>query len=249
MQSEAVIELIRESDPDALSLVTEDREVYYFVKRVLDIVIAFLLLTLLSPLMLLVAMLIKLYSPGPVFFVQERVGAKRQRRANQSYWQKVNFRCYKFRTMRINADSSLHQAYMQALIESDEEKMGKLQGQDTKIRKLIRDPRITRPGRILRKLSLDELPQFWNVLRGEMSLVGPRPAIPYELELYKPWYLGRLQAQPGITGLQQVTARSTFDFDHQMRLDIQYIQNQSLWLDLKIILKTPFVVISTRGAQ
>lgn len=249
MQSEAVIELIRESDPNALYLVAKNRDIYYFSKRVLDFVIALVLLTILSPLMLLIAILIKLYSPGPVFFVQERVGAKRQRRGNQSYWQKTTFRCYKFRTMRINADTSLHQAYMRALIDNDEEKMDELQGHNTKIRKLIRDPRVTRPGRILRKLSLDELPQFWNVLRGEMSLVGPRPAIPYEVELYKSWYLGRLQALPGITGLQQVTARSTFDFDEQMRLDIEYIQNQSFLLDLQIMLQTPLVVISTKGAQ
>ena len=249
MQSEAVIELIRESDPNALYLVAKNRDIYYFSKRVLDFVIALVLLTILSPLMLLIAVLIKLYSPGPVFFVQERVGAKRQRRGSQSYWQKTTFRCYKFRTMRINADTTLHQAYMRALIDNDQEKMDELQGHNTKIRKLIRDPRVTRPGRILRKLSLDELPQFWNVFRGEMSLVGPRPAIPYEVELYKSWYLGRLQALPGITGLQQVTARSSFDFDEQMRLDIEYIQNQSFLLDLQIMLQTPLVVISTKGAQ
>ena len=249
MQKEADFDLIREYDSNALGLVKADRQSYYIVKRVLDIVIAVLLLLLLSPILLLITLLIKLYSPGPVFFVQERVGAKMQRRGNQTYWQKANFRCYKFRTMRINADTSLHQTYMRALIENDHEEMATLQGQDTKIRKLIRDPRITRPGKLLRKMSLDELPQLWNVLQGEMSLIGPRPAIPYEVELYKSWYLRRLEAQPGITGLQQVMARSTFDFDQQMRLDIEYIQNQSLWLDFKIMLKTPFVVISTKGAQ
>jgi lipopolysaccharide/colanic/teichoic acid biosynthesis glycosyltransferase len=249
MQSEAALELIRESDPNALSLVMKNREVYYIAKRIIDIVIASILLLVFSPLMLLIALLIKLYSPGPIFFVQERVGAKRQYRAKQSYWRKATFRCYKFRTMRSDSDASVHQAYIRALIENDQEKMVELQGQDTKIRKLIRDPRITRPGKFLRKLSLDELPQLWNVLRGEMSLVGPRPAIPYEVELYKPWYLGRLETLPGITGLQQVIARSTFDFDQQMHLDIQYIQDQSLWLDIKIMLKTPFVVISTKGAQ
>lgn len=249
MQKEIDFDLIRKYDPNALCLVTADREGYYIVKRALDIVITSVLLLLLSPLLLLIASLIKFYSPGPVFFMQERVGAKRQRRGNQSYWQKTTFRCFKFRTMRIDADTSLHKAYMKALIDNDQEKMDELQGQGTKIRKLVRDPRITRPGRILRKLSLDELPQFWNVLRGEMSLVGPRPAIPYEVELYKSWYLRRLEAQPGITGLQQVTARSTFDFDQQMRLDIEYIQHQSFWLDLKIILKTPFVIVSTKGAQ
>jgi lipopolysaccharide/colanic/teichoic acid biosynthesis glycosyltransferase len=249
MQNEAVIELIRKTDPNALSMAAENRDAYYVSKRILDFVIALILLALLSPVMLVIAALIKLYSPGPVFFAQERVGAKRIRRGSQFYWQKTIFQCYKFRTMRTDADSALHRAYMQALIENDEKKMDALQGQDTKIRKLVRDPRITRPGRILRKLSLDELPQFWNVLRGEMSLVGPRPAIPYEVDLYKSWYLGRLQAKPGITGLQQVTARSTFDFDHQMRLDIEYVNNQSFWLDLVIILKTPLVVISTKGAQ
>ena len=242
-------DLIRKYDPNAICLAVENRDGYYFIKRVLDFSSAAVLLVLFFPLMLLIALLIILYSPGPVFFVQERVGAKRQRLGNRLYWKKTIFRCYKFRTMRINADPSLHQAYMRALIENNQEKMAALQGQDTKIRKLVRDPRITRPGKFLRKTSLDELPQLFNVILGEMSLVGPRPAIPYEVELYKSWYMQRLEAQPGITGLQQVTARSTFDFDQQMRLDIQYIQRQSFWLDIKIMLKTPFVVITTRGAQ
>lgn len=249
MQKEGKLNLIREYDPNALCLVTEHREAYFIAKRIVDVVISLILILFFLPLMFLIALSIILYSPGPVFFVQERVGVKRQRRDNHVYWQKTKFPCYKFRTMRVDTDSSLHQAYMQALIDNDQEKMTILQGQDTKIRKLIRDPRITRPGAILRKISLDELPQLWNVLRGEMSLVGPRPAIPYEVELYKSWYMRRLEAQPGITGLQQVVARSTMDFDQQMRLDIQYIENQSLWLDLKIMLKTPFVVISTKGAH
>lgn len=249
MLQEMDFDLIRKHDPNALSLVVAKREAYYIAKRILDIIISLLLLVLLSPIFLIAAVVIKLYSPGPIFFVQERVGAKRQREGNHVYWQKVNFRCYKFRTMRIDADASLHRAYMKALIENNQEEMQKLQGQDTKIRKLVRDPRITRPGRILRKLSIDELPQLWNVLRGDMSIVGPRPAIPYEVELYKTWYLRRLEAQPGITGLQQVKARATFDFDQQMRLDIEYVEKQSFWLDLKIILMTPLVVLSTKGAQ
>ena len=249
MTNDVQLNAIREYDPNALCLVTTNREGYYIVKRILDFAIALALLTLLSPLMALISLLVSLYSPGPVFFVQERVGAKRKRLGNQTYWQKTTFKCYKFRTMRVNTDASLHQAYIKALINDDQKKMAELQGQETKLRKLIRDPRITRPGKFLRKTSLDELPQLWNVLRDEMSLIGPRPAIPYEVELYKSWYLRRLEAQAGITGLQQVTARSTFDFDHQMCLDIQYVENQSIWLDLKIILKTPFVVISTKGAQ
>lgn len=249
MQNEAQLDLIRKYDSSALCLVPEDRSIYYSAKRAIDFVAALFLLALLSPLMLLIAVVILLYSPGPVFFVQERVGAKRQLRGKYSYWQKVTFPCYKFRTMRINADPAIHQAYIQALIDNDQERMDVLQGQASAIRKLVRDPRITRPGKFLRKFSLDELPQFWNVLRGDMSLVGPRPAIPYEVDLYEPWYMQRLEAQPGITGLQQVTARSTIDFDNQMRLDIQYIEKQTLWLDIKIMLKTPFVIFSAKGAH
>jgi lipopolysaccharide/colanic/teichoic acid biosynthesis glycosyltransferase len=104
------------------------------------------------------------------------------------------------------------------------------------------------PGKILRKFSLDELPQLWNVLRGDMSMVGPRPAIPYEVEMYKPWHRLRLQAQPGITGWQQVTARCVVDFDEQVRLDVEYIERQSLWLDLEIAFKTPLAILFARGA-
>jgi len=215
---------------------------------VLDFVIAATLLVLLSPLMLLIALLIFAYSPGSVFFVQERVGAKRKFDGQLWYWKKANFRCLKFRTMKPNADSLIHQAYMKALIEKDEQAMAVLQSQDTKVRKLVKDARIIGPGYFLRKLSLDELPQLWNVLLGEMSLVGPRPAIPYEVEMYKPWHLRRLEAQPGITGLQQVTARSTADFDQQIKFDLEYIEKQSFLFDLIIILKTPLVVFSTRGA-
>lgn len=249
MQNEMKLDSIRKFDPFALQLVKENRHIYYSVKRFIDVVGAFVLLLLLSPVMLIIALSIILYSPGPVFFVQERVGAKRQFHGKYSYWKRVTFPCYKFRTMRINADPSIHQAYIQALIKNDQEAMDALQGEASKIRKLIRDPRITRPGKFLRKFSLDELPQFWNVLRGDMSLVGPRPSIPYEVELYEPWYLKRLEAQPGITGLQQVSARSTIDFDHQIQLDIEYIQHQSTWLDTKIILKTPFAILSTKGAE
>jgi lipopolysaccharide/colanic/teichoic acid biosynthesis glycosyltransferase len=150
--------------------------------------------------------------------------------------------------MKINADPTIHQAYVKALITNDQNCMVALQGEMTETRKLIHDPRIIRPGFLLRKFSIDELPQLWNVLRGDMSLVGPRPAIPYEVEMYKPWHLERLQAQPGITGLQQITARCRTDFDQQIRFDIQYVRSQSIWLDLKIMLKTPWAVISARGA-
>lgn len=248
MQNEAQLDSAQKADPNTLRLVAENRGLYYISKRVIDFVIALVLLVSLSPLMILIAVAIKLYSPGPIFFSQERVGAKRQGRGKAAYWKKTTFSCYKFRTMHINADHAIHEAYVKALIENNHEQMDALQGEATQVRKLVRDTRITRPGKFLRKLSLDELPQLWNVIRGDMSLVGPRPAIPYEVEMYKYWYLRRLEAQPGITGFQQVTARSAADFDQQVLLDIQYIEHQSFWLDLKIIFKTPLVILSARGA-
>ncbi len=226
-----------------------DRPVYFFFKRLVDIVFSLVVLIVLSPLFLLIGLVIALYSPGPVFFLQERVGARRVKKAGQLVWMRETFKCYKFRTMRVNADTAIHEAYVRALIENDHDKMAELQGEKTEVRKLVKDSRVTAPGKILRKLSLDELPQFINVLIGEMSVVGPRPAIPYEVDMYKPWHLHRLEAQPGITGLQQVTARSTADFDQQVRLDIDYVERQSFWLDTTIILKTPFVILSARGAE
>jgi lipopolysaccharide/colanic/teichoic acid biosynthesis glycosyltransferase len=248
LQNETRLDSIRNNTPKALRLVSEGSNIYYTVKRMMDFVIAFILLMLLSPLMLFVAIIIFIYSPGPILFKQERVGSRRQSDGGHSSWKRVNFQCYKFRTMKIDADPSVHQAYIKALIENDETQMTALQGAPTQPRKLVNDTRIIRPGKLLRKLSLDELPQLWNVLIGDMSLIGPRPAIPYEVEMYKQWHLRRLEAQPGITGLQQVTARCTTDFDQQVQLDIEYIDNQSLWLDMKIILKTPLAIISTTGA-
>ncbi len=267
MQREISLNALQEYDLDAKYLAAEDRRAYFFVKRAFDFLSALLLLTLLSPLFVLIAVAILIYSPGPIFFVQERVGAKREVRDGRSYWKRVNFRCYKFRTMRLNTDSSIHQAYIKALIENNEEQMQAVQNAatrpqglvsqqqlaatqtaPTKPRKLVHDERVIAPGRILRKLSLDELPQFLNVLKGDMSMIGPRPAIPYEVEMYKPWHKLRLQAQPGISGLQQITARCNADFDDQVKLDIDYIKRQSFWLDLKIAFKTPLAIVSTRGA-
>lgn len=248
MQEEINVDLIREFDPNALGIMVEGQAGYQIIKRAFDLCLAILLLILLSPLMVLITILIKLNSPGPAIFVQERVGSRRRTQGNISYWKQTTFKCYKFRTMHCNADQSLHQAYFKALINNDCEGMAALQGGDTQIRKMTNDPRITRFGRILRKSSLDELPQLFNVIKGEMSLVGPRPAIPYEVEMYKPWHRKRLETKPGMTGLWQVTSRSRVDFDEIIRLDIQYIKQQSFWLDLKILLKTPFVVISCKGA-
>ncbi len=249
MQNDILIDKIREKDPDTLERTFRGRAVYYALKRVIDFSLAIFFLIFFFPVMFVIGILIYIYSPGPIFYVQERVGARRRSLNGHTYWKKENFRCYKFRTMKVNSDPALHQAYVKALIENDEVKMAALQGTPTAPRKLVNDPRIIKPGRLLRKLSLDELPQFWNVLRGDMSLVGPRPAIPYEVEMYKPWHLRRLEAQPGLTGLQQVKARCNTDFDTQMQRDLEYIQKQTFWLDLKIILLTPLVVISTKGAH
>lgn len=249
MENETRFDLIQKYAPNALRLALEGKGDYYTAKRMLDFTLAFILLVLLSPLMILTAIAILIYSPGPIFFKQERVGAIRQSRDGRFHWKRVTFPCYKFRTMKIDADPSVHRAYVRALIENDEAQMNALQGAPTQPRKLVNDSRITRPGKFLRKSSLDELPQLWNVLLGDMSLVGPRPAIPYEVDMYKSWHLRRLEARPGLTGLQQVTARCTADFDQQVQLDIEYVDNQSLWLDVKIILKTPLAVISTTGAH
>jgi lipopolysaccharide/colanic/teichoic acid biosynthesis glycosyltransferase len=202
-------------------------------KRVLDIVGSLTLLVVLSPLFLLIAALAKLKSPGPVIFGQVRVGQMMK-----------PFTMLKFRTMHVGADNTLHQEYVTRFINSTAETCGA-----ERIFKLANDPRVTPVGRILRKTSLDELPQLWNVLRGDMSLVGPRPPLGYELEQYKPWHYRRvLEAKPGITGLWQVAGRSRTTFDQMVRLDLRYARTCSVWTDIKILLATPAAVISGKGA-
>jgi lipopolysaccharide/colanic/teichoic acid biosynthesis glycosyltransferase len=227
---------------------TLGRTSYYFLKRAIDIFIAFIALVLLSPVFLLIAILIRLDSPGPALFIQQRISGKRETLDGKEIWKQVLFPCYKFRSMIPKADPSIHRAYIKALIENNEFDQASLQNGNQEIKKLTCDARITRVGRILRHTSLDELPQFWNVLIGNMSLVGPRPAIPYEVEMYKPWYHRRFDAKPGLTGLWQVSGRSTLSFDEMMKLDIQYIEEQSFKADLMIIFKTPLVILSRRGA-
>ncbi len=227
----------------------ESRKLYYFAKELLGGVLSGILLILTSPLFLVIAILIKLDSPGPIFYVQTRVGAKRAIREEGLCWVREDFQFYKFRTMFQGNDPSIHKAYVQALIANDEQKMEEIQHSKTTVRKLVNDPRITRVGKYLRKFSLDELPQFINVIRGEMSIVGPRPAIPYEVDVYQPWQLGRLQAKPGITGLQQVSARCLTSFDEQVKYDLKYIEDQSLIRDVIIIIKTPLTILKARGAH
>jgi len=206
-------------------------------KRVLDIVGSILGIVITSPLMLIIAVLIKLTSPGPVLFRQERVGFLGRR-----------FTFVKFRSMVTNADQTIHESYITNLINGQN---GKINHGTTAqpLYKMNYDPRVTPLGRILRKTSLDEIPQLFNILKGEMSLVGPRPPIPYEVEKYKLWHCGRVfEIKPGLTGLWQVSGRSRTSFDDMVRLDLRYVDNWSLWLDIKIIFKTFRAVLSAEGA-
>lgn len=225
---------------------------YYQLKRILDVTLVLLSILFLLPLLGLIAIIIKLDSPGPIFFVQERIGAKRKMVNGRIQWIIQPFPFYKFRTMWHNVDSGLHQKYIQAYIEGDEAKMASLRpdsGDDAATSyKLNGDPRVTKVGKLLRRTSLDELPQLWNVLRGDMSLVGPRPPISYEVEEYRPEHLRRLATVPGITGLWQVSGRCETTFEEMVHLDLEYIQQQSIWVDLKILFLTVPAVISEKGA-
>jgi len=216
--------------------VQQDRTaMFQMLKRGMDILGSLALLLLLSPLLLAIAGLVKLSSRGPVLFHQMRIGQMLK-----------PFMMCKFRSMHANADHGVHHNYVSWFITSS----GKGQEQDkNKIFKLTNDPRITPIGHFLRKTSLDELPQLWNVLVGEMSLVGPRPPLWYEVQQYKPWHRHRvLDAKPGITGLWQVTGRSRTTFDEMVRLDLRYARGRSLWADIKILLATPGAVIKGKGA-
>lgn len=224
------------------------RKGYYIAKRVLDIVLSALALIVLSPVILIIAILIKLDSPGPVFFRQQRVGAKLAGKGKGLHWERQDFHCVKFRSMTTNADQKVHQEYIKAYIANDESVMKEMEGENNTLHKLVNDQRITRVGKFIRKFSLDEVPQFWNVLRGDMSLVGPRPCIPYELEMYTDHHKQRLQAKPGITGLQQTVARCTISFEDQVNLDLEYISKQSFWYDLKILFMTPITIFTQKGA-
>jgi lipopolysaccharide/colanic/teichoic acid biosynthesis glycosyltransferase len=236
-----------QNDVSLPNILTLRRHIYYFSKRIIDIIVSVIALIIFSPVILITAVLIRIDSPGPVIFAQKRVGAKRVYKNGRHCWERTQFSCYKFRTMFVNADSSVHTTYVNALINHDEKTLSAIQGSDNKVKKIANDPRVTRLGHFLRCSSLDELPQFWNVLKGDMSVVGPRPAIPYEVEMYKSWYFRRLEAKPGITGWWQVEARNSVDFDGMVKLDIEYVDHQSIWLDLKIIFLTPLVMLRHKG--
>ncbi len=207
------------------------------VKRVIDISGSLIVLSLLSPMFALIAIAIKLNSQGPILFKQLRVG---------QYGARFTF--LKFRSMSTQCDPHIHKEYIRRYIAGQEDvRQSTTKGKEAF--KITQDPRVTSVGRFLRQTSLDELPQLWNVLKGEMSLVGPRPPIPYELEAYDVWHMRRLlEARPGITGLWQVKGRSRTTFDDMVRLDLRYAETWSLWLDMKILFETPRAVLFGDGA-
>ena len=212
------------------------RDRYDTVKRLIDLAGSLVLLGVLSPLLVVIAIAVKLGSPGPALFKQIRIGYLGR-----------SFTMLKFRTMHVDVGDAIHQQFVQQLIDGETDGESSARGGTYKI---VDDPRTTGLGRFLRRTSFDELPQLWNVVVGEMSLVGPRPPLPYEVERYKAWHRGRLyEARPGVTGLWQVAGRSRTTFDEMVRLDLRYARSRSLWTDLKILLATPRAVIEGRGAH
>lgn len=198
---------------------------YEVIKRIIDIVASFTGLIVLSPLMLVVSILIKLESKGEVIFKQKRVGLNGK-----------EFYMYKFRSMVINAEE------LKAELESQNEMSGPMF-------KMKDDPRVTKVGKFIRKTSLDELPQLWNVLKGDMSLVGPRPSLPKEVAQFEDWMHRRLEVKPGLTCYWQVSGRNNIDFEDWMKLDVKYVEERSLWIDIKLIFKTVFVLFGDKNAS
>ena len=239
--------------------VVPDRREYKFAKRAMDLALCLLSLPVTLLVLLLCAIAIQLDSPGPVLVVQERIGKGGRR-----------FRMYKFRTMRHDLDDRPHRIFMRAFVKGEIGGFENGSGQNADVHQAFRKAfvktplaengncvvykpaqasQITRVGRFLRKTSLDELPQVFNVLKGEMSIVGPRPNVPWEVEEYHPWHHERLEVLPGITGLAQVRGRSGISFDEIVKHDIQYVENQSLILDLRILWWTVTSVLFSRGAE
>jgi lipopolysaccharide/colanic/teichoic acid biosynthesis glycosyltransferase len=199
------------------------------IKRTFDIIVSLAALVALSPLLLLIAVVIRLDTRGPALFKQERLGRDLK-----------PFAMYKFRSMRVDAGDSLHRESVRRTAESKRREIGTFKSLD--------DPRVTRCGRFLRAWNLDELPNLVNILRGEMSIVGPRPALDYELPYYKDWYYSRFAVRPGLTGLWQVKRADAEDFDEMVRMDVEYVEKLSFWRDLKLIALTIPSIIRERGA-
>ena len=201
------------------------------LKRLMDIILSTFLIVIFSPIFVIIAIAIKLDSKGPIFYKAQMVGENGHR-----FWM------LKFRSMRTDADPTIHKEFVSKLIK------GQIDRSKRNILKITDDPRVTRVGKIIRKLSLDELPQLFNVIKGEMSLVGPRPCLPYEYDLYKDWHRKRNSVKPGITGLWQIAGRSEVSFEEMILLDLYYIYNRTILMDLSILFETIFVVLGMKGA-
>jgi len=198
---------------------------YKFFKRVIDVVCSLAGLLLLSPVLIIVSMLIKLESDGPIIFSQDRIGYKGK-----------EFKMYKFRSMVVNAEEL-------------KKKLAEQNEMSGPMFKMKNDPRVTKVGKFIRKTSIDELPQLINILKGEMSLVGPRPSLPKEVKEFEPWMIERLEVKPGLTCYWQVSGRNDIDFEDWMKLDIKYVRERSFWLDIKLIFKTFFVLFGDEHAS
>ena len=219
------MERLQVKENRSIEVVNEDeRIIYNLSKRILDFVLSSLGLIFLSPLLLIVAILIKLDSKGPVIFFQKRVGL---------YGKEFNM--FKFRSMVINAEEL-------------KEKLTNQNEMSGPMFKMKNDPRVTKVGKFIRKTSIDELPQLINILKGDMSLVGPRPSLPKEVDKFEIWMLDRLKVKPGLTCYWQVSGRNNIDFIDWMKLDIQYVNERSFWLDMKLIVKTAFVLLGDKNA-
>jgi lipopolysaccharide/colanic/teichoic acid biosynthesis glycosyltransferase len=220
---------------ETVSSTTWQRRGAAALQRSFDVAFALTLILLLSPILIGVALAVRVDSRGPAFFRQRRVG-----------YMEREFTLFKFRSMRVDADPRGHKEYVTALIKGEG---ANANGGRENLYKLAVDNRITAVGRWIRRWSLDELPQLFNVVRGDMTLVGPRPAIPYEVAEYPNWYRERFSVKPGLTGYWQVSGRSERTYEEMVRLDIEYAQRRSLALDLSILVKTPWVVLSRKGAE
>lgn len=203
----------------------QNLKVYEICKRTIDIIGAGLGLILLSPIIAIVACAVKVTSKGPIFFSQKRVGKNGEL-----------FEMYKFRSMVVNAEE----------LKENLEEQNEMSGPMFKIKD---DPRITKVGKFIRKTSIDELPQLWNVLKGDMSLVGPRPSLPKEVEQFDNWMFKRLSVRPGLTCYWQVSGRNNIDFEDWMKLDCRYVDERNLWIDIKLIFKTVFVLFGDKNAH
>ena len=203
----------------------QNLRVYEIFKRIIDIIGAGLGLILLSPIIAIVACAVKFTSKGPVFFSQKRVGKNGEL-----------FEMYKFRSMVVNAEE----------LKENLEEQNEMSGPMFKIKD---DPRITKVGKFIRKTSIDELPQLWNILKGDMSLVGPRPSLPKEVEQFDNWMFKRLSVRPGLTCYWQVSGRNNIDFEDWMKLDVKYVEERNIWIDIKLIFKTIFVLFGDKNAH